>query len=77
MIVLSYNIKGLGSAHKRNSLKRSVLENNLEVILIQEMILEAYKAKGLLLATIPGWIFEAISSKGRSRGLVVGWYKTL
>jgi exonuclease III len=64
MIVLSYNIKGLRSTHKRNSVKRLVLANNPKVMLIQESILEASKVKDLLLVVSLGWSFEAIGFEG-------------
>jgi hypothetical protein len=54
MIVLSYKIGGLESAHKRNSLKRLVAKNKPEVLLIQESILEANKAKDFLKYTLHG-----------------------
>jgi len=55
MIVLSYNIRGLGSAYKRKCINIIIATNDIEVILIQEKIMESSKVKYLLVSTLPGW----------------------
>jgi hypothetical protein len=71
MIILSFNVRGLGGAHKR--LIQSI---NLDIILLRETMCYVAKAKSTLEAWLKNWDFCALNVDGMSGGLIMGWGST-
>lgn len=73
MKVMSFNCRGLGSPHKKSSLKHLVLRAKPEVIFLQETMGTSEVIKGVLQSLFPGWEFFVLDAKGRSGGVVTKW----
>ena len=73
MLVLSFNVRGLGSSPKIKALKRMVDILNPTIIFIQETMMEGEKSKESLEPWLKGWNFGFINSEGHSRGQITSW----
>ena len=73
MLVLSFNVRGLGNSPKIKSLKRMVNSLKPLIIFIQETMMEGQKGKEMLEPWLKGWSFGFISSEGHSGGLITAW----
>ena len=86
MKILSLNVRGMGGLAKQKSLHHLLVYVSPDIILLQETMSSTYPALFAFSKPHPGWNFCAISSKGLSRGILLGWnplrvrckaYKTL
>ena len=73
MILLSYNCRDLASPQKKSSIKRMITLLDPQIILLQETMGSSDKVKEALESWLPGWVFEAMDTVGRSGGLAIGW----
>jgi exonuclease III len=73
MNLLTYNFRGLASSLKKLALKRLVLTNQPDIVLLQETLSDEEVATKILSTLLPGWAFMGQSPKGRSGELVIGW----
>lgn len=71
---LSWNVRGLGSAEKRRSLKEFLKKTKLEVILLQETKLDQNKVRcGEKIAKALNLNFEEVHLTGSAGGLMSLW----
>jgi exonuclease III len=73
MKFLTFNCRGLVSFLKKSALKRLVLANQPDFVLLQETLADKEMTTKLLSALFPGWYFVGLDARGRSGGLVIGW----
>jgi hypothetical protein len=73
MIMVYFNVRGVGGAPKLLTFKRFFKRLYSDVVLIHEIMCEASKACEVFLKVFPGWEFCAIGSQGLSGGLCVVW----
>ena len=72
-MVLSLNLRGIGGILKTASF-RNLLENTLsDIIFLQETLSTEQKARVFLHSFHPSWVSVAVSSMGRSGGMLVAW----
>jgi exonuclease III len=73
MILLSLNLRGTGGTLKLASV-RSVLEKTRpEIVLFQETLVHADKARAFMHSLRPNWFSCVVNSVGNSGGLMVSW----
>ena len=70
-------MRGLGSSMKKGIVKKLVIENHIQMLLVQETKLE--KVEYNMVQSL--WVDEnfewmSVASKGRSRGLITMWDKS-
>lgn len=73
MILMSYNCRGLASAHKKLALKSLFNSVHCDIILLQETMGERDMVMKFLTQILPGWYFLALDSSCKSRGLDLGF----
>jgi exonuclease III len=69
----SFNCRGLAGPLKRTSLKRMILTEHPDVLLLQETLGEGIEVFNRLSSLLPDWSFITLDSIGRSGGLAIGW----
>ena len=73
MILMTLNCRGLASYPKKLALKRLIEEQSLDVFYLQETMCDGCVLVKELESMFKEWQFISVDSKGRSRGLLVGW----
>ena len=73
MIMLSFNIRGIGVASKSRALRRLFENIKLDLILVQEMMCLGVKACEDFLKIFHSWEVCAMDVDGFSRGLLAIW----
>ena len=73
MKILTLNVRGLGGSTKQKSLHHIFVSIAPNIIVFQETMNSTYPALLAFSKLGPGWEFCAISSKGLSGGLLLGW----
>ena len=73
MIVLSLNIRGIGGPLKTASFRRLLETSKPDVIFLQETLTMEQNARDFLHKFRPTWFSVAVSSLGKSGGLLVSW----
>jgi len=70
MIIVSFNIRGLGGAPKSLSLKKLFCNIRIGIVLIQETMCEGVKACDVFLKFLPRWEVSVIDAMGLCGGLL-------
>jgi hypothetical protein len=73
MILLSLKIRGVGGPLKLPSTRRLISTTKPDIIFLQETLVAEEKATKFMISLCPTWIKSAISSVGKSGGLMVAW----
>ena len=73
MKIMSFNVWGLAGPHKRSTLKRVVILEHPDILLLQETLGVGDVIKERLDSWFPGCVFASLDAKGRSGGLDIGW----
>jgi endonuclease/exonuclease/phosphatase family metal-dependent hydrolase len=73
MILLSLNIRGVGGPLKFPSMRRLLSSTKPDIIFLQETLVDEEKARKFLFSLCPTWMYSAVSSVGKSGGLLVAW----
>jgi exonuclease III len=73
MILLSLNIRGVGGPLKTTSLRRLLNKTHLDIIFVQETLVDELRTISFLTSLRPDWYTCAVSSVGKSGGLLVSW----
>ena len=73
MIILSYNIRGLGSVPSQQTLQNLILNKRLTMILLQETMVDREKAIKLLSNLCSNWAMCAINTIRNFGGLTTIW----
>lgn len=76
MRIMFWNVRGLGTVHRRGFVKNHILQEDLDIVALQETIKQDFSDKELrdLVGTLDfNWFWSP--AKGHSRGLILG-YKT-
>jgi hypothetical protein len=73
MIILSFNVRGVGGAHKNIALKRVIQSLNPYIILLQKTMCSGTKDRSTLEARLKNWDFYSLDLDGMSGGLIMGW----
>jgi hypothetical protein len=73
MISLSFNVRGVGGAHKLLALKRLIRSHNADKILIQEMMVYGSRACDAFEPWLRGWSFCTLDVEGLLGGLLIAW----
>ena len=71
MLILSYNVRGLGGAHKIVSLGRILDLKRPKVVALQETMTEGGRAKDTLKTHLSDWDMETLAAKGHLGGLLI------
>lgn len=75
--IISWNVRGLGSAEKKKALKSLIISEAVDLVLIQESKLKNESVKELVERRFKGFNFHSVEAEGSSGGLVVMWKTTL
>jgi exonuclease III len=73
MILLSLNIRGVGGPLKLPSMHRILSKTKPDIIFLQETLVAEEKARKFMNILCPNWVICAVSSIGKSCGLLVAW----
>jgi exonuclease III len=73
MKLISFNCRGLASPQTKSALKRLVYLHQPKVVLFQETLANELSATKTLSTLFLGWDFLGLDTRGRSRGLAIGW----
>ena len=73
MILLSLNLRGVEGSHKLASVRHLFHQYHSEILFFQENLVDELLARSFLHSLKPEWYSAAISSDGRSGGLLVAW----
>jgi hypothetical protein len=73
MILLSLNIRGVGGSLKFPSMRRFFPTTKPNIIFFQETLVVEEKARKFMNSLCPTWMNSAVSSVGKSGGLLVAW----
>jgi exonuclease III len=73
MKLLTFNCRGLVSPPKKSALKRLVLLNQPDIVLLQETLADEDTTTKLLSTLFSGWSFLGLDARGRLGGLAIGW----
>jgi exonuclease III len=77
MKVLSFNYRGVASPSKKLTLHRLVQYSQSDILMLQETLGDAILVVPLLENLFKGWKLFGLDAKGRSRGLAMGWRKSI
>ena len=77
MILLSFNIRGVGGPLKQASMRRLLEKTHPSIIFLQETLVVASVARDFMHKLRPSWLACAASSVGKSGGLLALWDPTL
>ena len=72
MTIMSFNCRGLVGPHKRSTLKRVVVLECLDIILLQETMGVGEVVKARLESWFASWNFETLDVRGHFGGLDFG-----
>lgn len=71
---MSWNVRGLGGAEKRRSVKEALRKSNAQVILLQETKLDATKSKFIqCFANSLNYEWDVIHARDSAGGLITMW----
>jgi len=70
---MSFNCRGLANPLKTPALKRVVCAEHPDIIMLHETLGISEDVKLWLEKSLPGWQFQALDVRGRSKGLAIGW----
>ena len=73
MLILSYNVRGLGGAPKLAALSRILDLKRPKVVALQETMTEGGRAKDTLKTHLRDWEMKTLDAEGHSRGLLTTW----
>jgi hypothetical protein len=73
MIIVSFNVRGVGHSKKLLSLKNILQNINSNVSLIQETKFYGIKARSILELWLKNWSFCSIDVEGQIGGILSGW----
>jgi exonuclease III len=73
MKCFSFNCRGLAGPLKKLALKRMILTEHLDVLLLQETLGEGVEVDNRLSFLLLDWSFITLDSIGRSGGLAIRW----
>ena len=73
MIVLSFNVRGVGGAPKSLALRRLFDLVKPDLVMIQETMVPGVRAREVFSNFFPNWNFYVVDSKGLSGGLLSAW----
>jgi exonuclease III len=73
MIIVSFNVRGVGHSKKLLSLKNILQNINSNVFLIQEMKCYGIKARSILELWLKNWSFCSIDVEGQTGGILSRW----
>jgi hypothetical protein len=73
MILLSLNIRGVGGALKKASLRRLIDNIHPSIIFLQETLVDEQRSHAFINRLKPHWFVSAVNSMGKSGGLLVVW----
>jgi exonuclease III len=73
MILLSLNIRGVGGALKKASLRRLIDNIHPSIIFLQETLVDEQRSHAFINGLKPHWFVSAVNSVGTSGGLLVAW----
>ena len=74
MIIIAWNMGGLGSSNKRRELRNLVHRYKVDFIIVSETMIDSFWLP--LLRSIGGGrlnSWEYLSSQGLARGILIGW----
>ena len=77
MNISSLNIRGLGGKAKKMALRKFLIINNIDIVLIQETIDSSLEFFSILDKMIKAWFFMGIDSTRNSGGLITKWWKSI
>ena len=73
MLVLYYNVRGIGGASKLIALRRILDLKKPKIVAIQETMTDGQRAKEVLGTFLKDWHMETIDVEGHSRGILIAW----
>ena len=73
MLILSYNVKGLGGAPELATLRRLLDLKKPKVVALQETMSEGGVSREALKTCLRDWQMETLDAKGHSGGMVTTW----
>jgi len=73
MKIMSFNFRGLAGSLKKSALKRVILTEHLDSLLLQEMMGVGEEVKSSIKHLLPRCKFEMVDALGRSGGFAIGW----
>lgn len=73
MILLSLNIRGVGGALKKASLRRLIDTIHPSIIFLQETLVDAPCSRSFINGLNPAWFASVVNSVGTSGDLLVAW----
>ena len=73
MIVMTLNCRGLAIKPKKLPICRLVADQSVDILFLQETMGDGVLFAGNMEILLPGWNFCSVDTKGKSRGLLVGW----
>jgi hypothetical protein len=73
MLLLSLNLRGIGGTLKLASVRRVLDKTRHEIVLFQETMVLAGKARDFMFTLRPNWLCCVVNSDGSSGGLLVSW----
>jgi exonuclease III len=73
MIVATLNVRGVGGYIKYLALKRFIELTKPDVLLLQETMVSATKARETIVKILPNWYSCGVDSTGLSGGLLTVW----
>jgi exonuclease III len=73
MILLSLNIRGVGGPLKLSSMRRLLSTTKPDIVFLQETLVDEEKSRMFMYSLCPTWMYSAVSSVGRSGGLLAAW----
>lgn len=76
MKIMSFNCRGMASPEKKLALKRLLLSNLVDVILLQETLCKEEAVIPILSSWLSGWTFHALDISGHFGGITVGFKKS-
>ena len=73
LLLISYNMRGLGGAPKVAALSRILDLRKPKVLALQETMMEGGRAIDTLKTHLRDWEMETLDAEGHSGGLVIAW----
>lgn len=73
MILFTLNIRGVGGASKRYTLKRLLGSLCPHLVMLQETLVDEMKARDFFLSIYPSWEVCAIGASRHSGGILSAW----
>ena len=73
MLILSYNMRGIGGASKLTTIHRILHLNKPKVVAFQETMLGGGKSKDVLKGVLKDWKMETLNAEGHLGGMITSW----